>query len=154
MTEEDETRIVHCFPRNSREAVCVGISTYQGKTYVFIRCYAPALTGDDLIPLKKGISLAISKCGQLVEGVRALGDVMSSNKLVARIKKNNQQEIRIATSEYAGHHLIDIRTYGAYGDSAELSPMKKGVSMNVELYPKLLEAVEKLEAAVVALGVA
>jgi hypothetical protein len=40
--------------------------------------------------------------------------------------------------------LLYIRTYAAFPGSQELKPAKQGVSIRAELYPKLLEVVEKL----------
>jgi hypothetical protein len=45
------------------------------------------------------------------------------------------------------HGSIYIRTYAQFGGE-DFRPTKKGVSMNVDLFPHLLEAVDKLSKAV------
>jgi hypothetical protein len=147
MDEEGDSVIVASFPKNTREAICVGINEYKGKTYIFIRAYVPSLNGE-LIPTRDGISLSIDKCDELVDGIKALEDVMSSEKLVARIKKNSREEIRIAVNIYKDNPLIQIRTYGAFGEDDEFVATKKGVAINVNLLPQLLESIDKLAKAV------
>jgi hypothetical protein len=150
MDEEGANVIVATFPKNNREAVCVGINEYKGKTYIFFRVYVPSLNGE-LTPTKDGISLGIDKCDELVKGIKALEDVMSSEKLVAQIKKNNREEIRVGLNLFKGNPLIQIRTYVAYGEDDEFLPTKKGIAMNVNLLPQLLESVDKLCEAVATL---
>jgi len=150
MDEEGANVIVASFPKNNREAVCVGINEYKGKTYLFIRAYVPSLTGE-LTPTKDGISLSIEKCDELVKGIKALEDIMSSEKLVAQIQKNSREEIRIGLNLYKDIPLIQIRTYAAYGEDGEFLPTKKGIAFNVNLLPQLLESVDKLCEAVTTL---
>jgi len=76
--------------------------------------------------------------------VKALGDVMGSDKVVARILKNNKQEIRVGFNSYRGVALIYIRTFSLIEGKSEWVPTKSGVSMRVDHYPHHLEAVEKL----------
>jgi hypothetical protein len=150
MEEEGESVIVASFPKNNREAICVGISEYKGRTYLFIRAYVPSLSGD-LTPTRDGISLGIEKSDELINGIKELENVMSSEKLVAQIKKNNREEIRIGLTIYKENPLIQIRTYAAYGDVAEFTATKKGVAMSVNLLPQLLESIDKLEVAIASL---
>jgi len=91
-----------------------------------------------------GISMPIEKFNELLQGVRALGYVMGSDKVVAKIIKNNKQEVWIGFNTYKGIPLIYIRTFSAFGSGTEFKPTKQGVSMKVEQYTYLLEAVEKL----------
>ena len=146
MEAEGDSVIVASFPKNKREAICVGISKYQGKTLVFIRIYVPSLTGE-LSPTRDGISLNKEKCAELINGIKALANVTSNERLVAQIQKNSKEEIRIAVSTYKDIPLIQIRTYAAYNNGDELRPTKKGVSMNLNLLPKLLESIDKLSTA-------
>lgn len=147
LNEQGESTIVASFPKGATEIICVGRSEYKGKSYVFVRIYVAALDGG-FIPTAKGISLPLEKCSEFVQGVRALGEVMGPDRVVARIQKNRQQQVWVAATEFKGHRLIDIRTYASFGGRAELVPLQKGVSMNVELIQQLLEAIEKLEATV------
>jgi hypothetical protein len=93
---------------------------------------------------KAGISLPIEKYQELLDGFYALGDVMGSDKVVAKIQKNNAQENWIGFNTYKGIPLIYLRTFSAFGDSPEFRPTKQGVSLKVEQYPYLLDSVQKL----------
>jgi hypothetical protein len=141
---ENNGKVVASFAKNNTEAVCVGISEWKGKQLIFVRVFAQALGEDTLVPTKAGVSLAADKYSELLKGVQDLGDVMASDKVVARIKKNNKQEVWIGFNVYKGIPLIYLRTFSSFGDSEELKPTKQGVSIKVEQYSYLLEAVEKL----------
>jgi len=112
MEEEGESVIVAQFPKNSRAVICVGLSDYKGKTYVFVREYVPSLDGN-LLPTKSGISLSVEKGAELIQGVKDLEKIMSSDETVAQIKKNNKEEIRVGMNLYKDIPLIQIRTYAA-----------------------------------------
>ena len=151
MEEESNSIIVASFPKNNRQAICVGLSEYQGKKLIFIREFVPSLNGE-LTPTRNGISLSRERNKELIGGIKALESVISSEKQVARITKNTNEEIRIGVTLYQDNPLIQIRTYAAYGKSSEFTPTKKGVAMSVNLLPQLLESIEKLETAIAALN--
>jgi len=133
------------FTKSSKEAIGVGLNEWQGKIRVDIRTYVQAIGENGLLPTKKGISLPIEHYPQLLEAIRQLGDVMSAEKTVACIRKSTREEVRIGITKFKGIPLIYLRTFANYGsESTELKPTKKGVSIRVDLYPKLLEAVEAL----------
>jgi hypothetical protein len=136
--------IVGSFGKNAREAICVGFGAYKGKQLIFVRTYVQAIGADELVPTQEGISLPVSSYPALLAGVKALGEVMGSDKVVARIPKNSKQEVRVGFNTYKEIPLIYVRTFLLIGKADEWSPTKKGVSMRVDLYPHLLEAVEKL----------
>ena len=142
--EDTGGMIVGSFAKNTREAICVGVSEWKGRTLIFVRTFAQALEGDVLVPTREGVSLAASLYPDLLAGVRALGEVMGSDKVVARICKNERQEVRVGFNTYKGNPLIYIRTFSLFKGSEEWSPTRQGVTMRVDLYPHLLEAVEKL----------
>jgi hypothetical protein len=73
-----------------------------------------------------------------------LKDNLSTENVVAKIKKNSKQEVWIGMSIFKERPLIFIRTYAIWGDDPEFKPTKKGISVSVDLYPQLLEAVQKL----------
>ncbi|MFN8401001.1 MAG: PC4/YdbC family ssDNA-binding protein, partial [Anaerolineales bacterium] len=88
------------------------------------------------------------KYEELAQAIKSLENVMSNEKLVAKIKKNSKEEIRIALNVYKGVPLIQIRTYAAYGRDTELIATKKGLAINVNLLPLLIESIEKLSSTV------
>ncbi len=144
MEEETKGTIIAQFRKNNREMICVGRSEFQGKQLVFVRTYAAGLEGEELVPTPSGVSIVTELSSELVQGVQALKDVLKTETVVAKIKKNSKQEVWIGTSVFKEMPLIFIRTYAVWGDDPEFKPTKKGISVNVDLYPQLLEAVQKL----------
>jgi hypothetical protein len=64
--------------------------------------------------------------------------------LVARIVKNPTEEVRIAFTSYRGHDLVDIRVF--YQDEqGEWRPTKRGVSLSVDSFTELRDAIVKAE---------
>jgi hypothetical protein len=66
-------------------------------------------------------------------------------KDVAVFEKNKYQEIRVRISEFQGNDVIDVRIWTQPPQGEEKVPTGKGININVKLFPKLKEAVEKLE---------
>ena len=64
-------------------------------------------------------------------------------ELITKFEKNATEEVRVSLTEYKGHELIDIRVYYA-PPGREAIPTKKGLTMSVDLYPDLKDAVVKL----------
>ena len=144
MDEEGETSIVASFAKNSRETICVGISYWQGKQRLFVRLYAQTPEAQQPVPTKEGVTLPVEQYPALLEGVRALAGAGGEEIVTAKIDKNKSQQVWVGANIYKDIPLLYIRTYLAFGGSQELKPAKQGVSIRAELYPKLLEAVEKL----------
>lgn len=55
-------------------------------------------------------------------------------------QKNSRETVRITPSVYEGHELIDVRVYAKNRDTNEMGPTKKGISLNVDRIPDLIEA--------------
>lgn len=146
MEEEIKGTIIAQFPKNNREMICVGRSEFQGKQLVFVRTYAAGLEDEELVPTPSGVSLAAELTNELVQGAQALKDTLTTESVVAKIKKNSKQEVWIGMSIFKERPLIYIRTYAVWGDDPEFKPTKKGISVSTELYPQLLEVVQKLTA--------
>jgi len=134
------------FSKSSKEAIGVSLKIWKEQLRVDIRTYVPVIGEEGLMATPKGISLTAEKYPELLQAVRALGDVMSNDKVVARISKNENQEIRVGVNTFRNMPLIYIRTFTKKkGDADEWSPSRKGISIKVDLYPRLLEAVESLQ---------
>jgi hypothetical protein len=147
MEEETKSVTIASFPKNNRELICVGTSEYQGKQLIFVRAFTATLSAEP-IPTPAGVSLAREHCTELLQSVRALKDILNTEGVAAKIKKNATNEVWVGANIYKEKPLIYIRTYSVWGDSSEMKPTKKGVSINAELYPQLLDAIEKLAAEV------
>ena len=66
------------------------------------------------------------------------------NKLIASFAKNALEEVHVSLTEYRGRDLVDIRTYYT-DDEGEKKPTKKGISLSVDLFLQLKDAVLKVE---------
>ena len=64
---------------------------------------------------------------------------------VAAFAKNKYQDVKIRISEYQGNDVIDIRIWTQQPQGDDKVPTGKGININVKLFPKLKEAIEKLE---------
>ena len=64
--------------------------------------------------------------------------------LVARIAKNPTEEVRVSLTSYRGHELVDIRVF-FQDEQGEWRPTKRGVSLSVDSFTELREAVVKAE---------
>jgi len=144
MEESGDTKIVASFPKNSQQAVCVGESEYKGRKLLFIRVFVPSLVEGEFVATKSGVNFPAALFPDILKGIRDVGDVMSTDKVVAKIQKTSSQQIWVGLNTYKNIPLLYVRVYSQYGDEEEYKPTKQGVSMRVDLYPQLLEAVEKL----------
>ncbi len=69
------------------------------------------------------------------------------DELVAVINRGQTQQIQFRVNEFKGSNYIDIRTYYFDENSEEFKPTRKGISIPVELYEELKEALAKVEGA-------
>ena len=136
------------FRKNAREAVGVACTEWRGQLRVDVRIYAQAIGEDDLVPTRKGISIPPDIFPAVLEAVRKLGEVMARERLIARIPRNHNTEIRIGVNEFRGQRLIYLRLFLREDSQGEETwkPTQKGVSLRVDLYPRLLDALEKANA--------
>ncbi len=67
------------------------------------------------------------------------------DKTIATFKKNKFQEIRVGIREFKGNDLVDIRTWTMTQGSEDMVPTAKGVSINVQIFKDLKEALTKIE---------
>ena len=66
-------------------------------------------------------------------------------KDVAVFEKNKYQDVKVRISSYQGNDVIDIRIWTQPPQGSDKVPTGKGVNINVWLFPKLKEAIAKLE---------
>ncbi len=67
------------------------------------------------------------------------------DKTIATFKKNKFQEIRVGVREFKGNDLVDIRTWTMTQGSDDMVPTAKGVSINVQIFKDLKDALVKVE---------
>jgi hypothetical protein len=64
--------------------------------------------------------------------------------MVARIAKNPTEEVRVSLTSYRGHDLVDIRVF-FQDEQGEWRPTKRGVSLSVDSFAELRDAIVKAE---------
>ena len=67
------------------------------------------------------------------------------DKTIATFKKNKFQEIRVGVREFKGNDLVDIRTWTMTQGSEDMVPTAKGVSINVQIFKDLKNALAQVE---------
>ena len=65
----------------------------------------------------------------------------NSSKLIATIRKNSKQELRVSLDHFQGHDLINMRVWFE-ADEGDMRPGKQGVSIRTVLLPDLVRALE------------
>ena len=69
------------------------------------------------------------------------------DKIIATIKKNQREEIRVALSEFESkdttHDMVSARVF--FNDGAEMKPGRNGLNMPVRLLPQLVTALQQAE---------
>ena len=67
------------------------------------------------------------------------------SQVLHQFPKNATEEVRASLTEYKGHKLIDLRIYYEPEDGEDRRPTKKGITIDVGLYPELKKAMLKIE---------
>ena len=67
------------------------------------------------------------------------------SQILHQFAKNATEEVRASLTEYKGHKLIDLRIYYEPEEGEDRRPTKKGITIDVGLYPELKKAMLKIE---------
>jgi len=65
---------------------------------------------------------------------------MSDDRLIATIKKNSREEIRVTRGDFKGHDVVGVRVWFQDRDTGELRPGKDGLAFRAELVDEIIEA--------------
>ena len=64
--------------------------------------------------------------------------------IISEFPKNKTEDFRLSVTEYQGHTLLDFRIF--FKDKeGESKPTKKGITLNVKLFPELKQAIMDAE---------
>jgi len=66
-----------------------------------------------------------------------------ADKVISTFNKNSREKVRVMFTNYQNRDLLDIRACVETDEG--LAPTKKGLTISIELIPKLREALEKAE---------
>ncbi|MEW6040139.1 MAG: transcriptional coactivator p15/PC4 family protein [Elusimicrobiota bacterium] len=69
---------------------------------------------------------------------------MANDRVIETFAKNARETVRVMLTTFQKRELLDIRSC-IQGEN-ELVPTKKGITISIDLIPKLKEALEKAEA--------
>jgi hypothetical protein len=67
-----------------------------------------------------------------------------ADRIITKMEKNSQEEIRFSLQEYRGTDLIDIRVYYD-GGGRDFIPTKKGISIPLELFEEFMRQLGKVK---------
>ena len=67
------------------------------------------------------------------------------SRTIHQFAKNATEEVRVSLTEFKGHKLIDLRIYYEPEEGGERRPTKKGITIDVSLYPELKRALLRVE---------
>jgi len=73
------------------------------------------------------------------------------DRLVASVRKNSREEIRIALREYRGHRFIDMRLYAANA-SGELVATARGFGVRGDNFQQFADALAEAHSLAIAEG--
>lgn len=65
------------------------------------------------------------------------------DQLVYTFPKNPLEEVRASVTVFKGKQYVDLRIYYK-GDDGEFHPSKKGLTLSLDLFPEIEEAIRKL----------
>jgi len=132
------------FPKNDREVVGVGVKDDNGKRVIFIRIFRQLRGEGELKETNKGIELSVEKYDALLQVMSDVGDVMISEKVVGKIDMDPVSKLWIGVNKAGNIPQIFFRVYKKSEYSKKYEPTEQGVSMRVEFYPYLLDALGKI----------
>ena len=67
------------------------------------------------------------------------------DQTVSVFPKNKFQKVRVGIREFKGNDLVDIRIWTNAQGADQMVPTAKGVTINVNLLPQLLKALQSTE---------
>ena len=74
-----------------------------------------------------------------------------ADQVIASIRKNAREELRIGLSEFNGHQLANLRIWFTAEDGT-MRPGNKGLAFKVAMLPEVIEALQSAEAEARRLG--
>lgn len=70
------------------------------------------------------------------------------SEVIARFEKNSFEEVRISLTKFKGKDLIDLRVYYQPDDGEEMRPTKKGITISLDKFNELKNAILTVEKAI------
>ena len=67
--------------------------------------------------------------------------------IIGEIQKNKSQKIIVATNEYKGRQLVDIRVHYE-DDGGEYMPTKKGIALTPDMIPEVITMLSSASAVI------
>lgn len=130
---------------NAATEIQVLSEEYNGRCYLHIRQYFLA-DDNQFRPTSKGVSLAVERITEVLEGVSALREQGDHPGVASVVPKGAKEEIRFSVVEWEGTKKADIRIYYTKEGKPDLQA-GKGVRLNLALLPELERALEALDRA-------
>lgn len=66
-----------------------------------------------------------------------------TDRIIATIPKNSNEELRVFLTEYQGHRLVGCRVFYEPRDGGNKLPGKSGLNVRVEMLPAIIAALQE-----------
>lgn len=74
------------------------------------------------------------------------------SEVVATIRKNANEELRISVSQFHGHTLADVRVFVPVAALDCMTATKKGISVRIDMIDEVIAGLQDAKARATALG--
>jgi len=69
-----------------------------------------------------------------------------NERLLATVRKNAREEIRVTRCDFKGHDIVGLRVWFEDRESGEMRPGKDGIAFRAELVDDIVEALRAAKA--------
>jgi hypothetical protein len=149
MEKIESTHASETFPKNDREVIGVGVNDCNGSAHVYIWTFRKTQNDGTLTETNKGVEIPLEKYDDLLQVLSDVGDVMISEKVVGKIELNTTDQIWVGVNKANNIPQIFFQNYTKFGETEIFEPAEQGISMRVEFYPYLLDALGKIQTPII-----
>ncbi len=136
--------VIKKLKKNSSEEVWIAVTDYKDRELLDLRVYYRSIDDGEMKPTKRGVSLPLSKAGDLLAALDKITPAVKLGEPVAKIEKSDTETVYVALKEFKGHKLLDVRTYFRPPAGEDMIPSQKGVTFKYEpANPSVLEEVKE-----------
>jgi hypothetical protein len=124
--------VIKKLKKNSSEEIWITVTDYKERELIDLRVYYRAIDDMEMRPTKRGVSLPLTKAGEVLAALEKINLMAKIGEPVAKIDKSDSEVVFVTLKEFKGHKLVDVRTYFRPQSTDELVPSQKGVSFKYD----------------------
>jgi len=125
--------------KTGKTEIWISLRDFQGKQFIDLREHFLLADDNQWHPTKKGVMVLQEHFPLLIKGVRELEETTVLGT-VATLPKSSREEIQIGVREFANTRYGEIRVWYSADGQAEKRPSQKGVTFNLVLAQRLVDA--------------